>query len=99
MTFMEEIKPTTKIERRTGVNRPASSEKTTKKSSTPPGKEDRVTLSKVSKAPASRSGEIRRDLVAKFKTVLQDGGYRIKADEIAEKMVQKIRDNKNPEFY
>ncbi|MFQ5481680.1 MAG: flagellar biosynthesis anti-sigma factor FlgM [Nitrospinaceae bacterium] len=96
---MEEIKPPSKTTRRTAINRPVASGKKIKNSPTPPGKEDRVTLSKVSKVPTSRSGEIRRDLVTKFKAVLQDGGYRIKADEIAEKMVQKIKDNKDPSFY
>jgi len=33
--------------------------------------------------------------VNKFRNVLRDGTYSIKADEIADKIVQKIRDNKN----
>jgi len=38
--------------------------------------------------------EIRRELVKKFKSSLQKGNYKVKAPEIAEKIVQKIRENK-----
>lgn len=63
---------------------------------------DRVTLSETSKNQASSkepknvvTSEIRHDLVNKFRNVLRDGTYSVKADEIADKIVQKIRDNKN----
>ena len=62
---------------------------------------DRVSLSKnikqqsPSKASKNGNGEIRHDLVNKFRNVLRDGTYSIKADEIADKLVQNIRDNKN----
>lgn len=62
---------------------------------------DRVTLSETSrnqapsKTPKSVAGEIRHDLVNKFREILREGTYSIKADEIADKIVQKIRDNKN----
>ena len=63
---------------------------------------DRVSLSQNIKPQQSPSktlkngtGEIRHDLVNKFRSVLQDGTYSIKADEIADKLVQNIRDNKN----
>ncbi len=62
---------------------------------------DRVSLSKnikekdASKESKNGNGEIRHDLVNKFRSVLQDGTYSIKADEIADKLVQNIRDNKN----
>jgi flagellar biosynthesis anti-sigma factor FlgM len=62
---------------------------------------DRVTLSEVSKkqdtskVSKGTTSEIRHDLVNKFRNILQDGTYSIKADEIADKIVQKIRDNKN----
>ncbi len=39
--------------------------------------------------------EIRLELVEKFKSSLQQGNYKIKSPEIAEKMVQKIRENKH----
>jgi len=38
--------------------------------------------------------EIRFELVKKFKGFLQKGSYRVKAPEIAEKIVQKISENK-----
>ncbi|MEE3253191.1 MAG: flagellar biosynthesis anti-sigma factor FlgM [Nitrospinota bacterium] len=62
---------------------------------------DRVSLSHNSKSPSQSkelkngNGEIRHDLVKKFRSVLQEGTYSIKADEIADKLVQNIRDNKN----
>ena len=62
---------------------------------------DRVSLSKnikekdVFKESKNGNGEIRHDLVNKFRNVLRDGTYSIKADEIADKLVKNIRDNKN----
>ena len=38
--------------------------------------------------------ETRSELVEKFKGFLQKGSYRVKAPEIAEKIVQKISENK-----
>ena len=40
------------------------------------------------------SPEIRQDLVTKYKVSLADGTYEVKAQELAEKMIQKIRENK-----
>lgn len=40
------------------------------------------------------STKIRQDLVKKYKSTLADGTYEVKARELAEKMVQKIRENK-----
>ena len=62
---------------------------------------DRVSLSQnikpqsPSKELKNGTGEIRQELVNKFRSVLQEGTYSIKADEIADKLVQNIRDNKN----
>ena len=62
---------------------------------------DRVSLSQnierqsSSKESKNGTGEIRHHLVNKFKNVLKDGTYSIKADEIADKLVQNIRDNNN----
>ena len=62
---------------------------------------DRVSLSQnikekdTTKESKNGNGEIRHDLVNKFRSVLQDGTYSKKADEIADKLVQNIRDNKN----
>ena len=43
---------------------------------------------------AAGSPEIRQDLVTKYKVSLADGTYEVKAQELAEKMIQKIRENK-----
>jgi len=62
---------------------------------------DRVSLSQNLKSKSSPkevkngTGEIRHNLVNKFKNILNEGNYSIKADEIADKLVQNIRDNKN----
>lgn len=62
---------------------------------------DRVTLSQTSKVQASQkpklahTSEVRKELVSKFRDFLEKGSYQVKADEIADKMVQKIRENKN----
>jgi anti-sigma28 factor (negative regulator of flagellin synthesis) len=95
---MNKLEPTLKLVRGNAVK---SDLKGGRKSG-PSGKSlDRVTLSEVSKnqVPSKGSkdnaGEIRHDLVNKFRNVLRDGTYSIKSDEIADKIVQKIRDNKN----
>ncbi len=99
---MNKLEPNIKIVRRNpvndsikGVNKPVVGKQTTPKNI------DRVTLSESSKTKASTSdaktvaSEIRQDLVNKFRDVLQKGSYEVKADEIADKIVQKIRENKN----
>ena len=43
---------------------------------------------------ATGSAEIRQDLVNKYKVSLADGTYEVKAQELAEKMIQKIRESK-----
>ncbi len=99
---MNDLNPTGKVSRQGAVNKPAKEIKrnvpTVSAVSTAV---DRVTLSETTKAqapatlPRTRSGEIRRDLVQKFRNILENGTYQIKADEIADKIVQKIRENKN----
>ncbi len=44
------------------------------------------------------SPEIRQDLVNKYKVSLANGTYEVKAQELAEKMIQKIRENKTREI-
>ena len=44
------------------------------------------------------SPEIREDLVNKYKVSLANGTYEVKAQELAEKMIQKIRENKTREI-
>lgn len=50
-------------------------------------------LAEAVKAP-EKSSEIRRELVEEYKSALANGSYEVKAGELAEKMVQKIRENK-----
>jgi flagellar biosynthesis anti-sigma factor FlgM len=99
---MNELEITTKIGRRNTINESAKGKNTpvtgNKHSS---GHLDKVTLSEPSKAQASASkskattSEIRHKLVNKYRDVLQNGSYEVKANEIAEKIVQNIQDNKN----
>ena len=43
-----------------------------------------------------RGSEVRFELVHQFRDGIADGSYQVRAKEIAEKMVQKIRDGRNP---
>ena len=58
-------------------------------------------VSQKSAAPTSgsdktkKSIEIRRDLVDKYRLDLKNGAYNVRATEIADKIVQKIRDDKS----
>ena len=63
-------------------------------------KPDRISLSKSYKGKSSRNKEsivsdVRYDLVKKYREVLADGSYQIKSDELADKIVQKVKENKN----
>jgi anti-sigma28 factor (negative regulator of flagellin synthesis) len=99
---MNELKPTLKLVNRNTVKSDPKVARSSAMNSGFSGKPlDRVTLSEVSKnqntskVSNGKKSEIRHDLVNKFRNILQDGTYSIKADEIADKIVQKIRDNKN----
>ena len=99
---MNKLEPTIKLGRGNAVKGESGGVKSPVKGPKYSGSAaDRVTLSETSKSQASTketknvTGEIRHDLVNKFRNVLRDGNYSIKADEIADKIVQKIRDNKN----
>ena len=64
-------------------------------------KNDQVSLSKTSKIKASVHGsnkivsDVRFELINKYRDILSNGSYVVKADELADKIVQKIRENKN----
>jgi flagellar biosynthesis anti-sigma factor FlgM len=98
---MTELDPTQKISR----TRPARNSSprlipTQQESTQGPETIDRVTLSHKPEAPpvaskAKTGGEIRDKLVSKFRDILENGTYQVKADEIADKMVQKIKEQKN----
>ena len=97
---MNELHPTTKVARRQAVSKISISVPKATSSVQGEPSTDKVSLSATSKAQASKKPaltgtDIRRDLVNKFKSVLESGDYEVKADEIADKMVQKIREQKN----
>lgn len=99
---MNELEPTIKIGRRNNVNGAIKgSSKSVTRSKASSETVDRVTLSEPSKAQASSTtkksiaSEIRHELVNKFRDILKSGSYEVKANEIADKIVQKIRENKN----
>jgi len=63
-------------------------------------KSDRISLSKSYKGKASIKKEgivsdVRYDLVKKYREILADGSYKIKSDELADKIVQKVKETKN----
>ena len=99
---MNKLDPTIKLVNGNAVKRKSKGFKSSNNNSNLLEKPlDRITLSETSKKKdvsiksKKVTSEIRHDLVNKFRNVLRDGNYSIKADEIADKIVQKIRDNKN----
>ena len=62
---------------------------------------DKVSLSSNSKTDNSNKiktkivTDVRYELIKKYRTILSDGTYKIKSDELADKMIQKIKENKN----
>jgi anti-sigma28 factor (negative regulator of flagellin synthesis) len=62
---------------------------------------DKVSISKdvktdnIAKVKTVIASDVRYDLIKKYKTVLSNGTYKIKSDELADKMIQKIKENKN----
>ena len=99
---MNELEPIIKTDRRNTTkdsskldSKPVNGRKTVS------GNVDKVSLSNSSTAKVSvgrsksNTGEIRYELVNKFRDILQNESYEVKAHEIADKIVQKIRENKN----
>ena len=63
-------------------------------------KPDRISLSESYKGKSSINkkgivSDVRYDLVKKYREILADGSYQIKSDELADKIVQKVKENKN----
>ena len=62
---------------------------------------DKVSLSNSAKTDNSTqprnkiASDVRYNLIKKYKAVLAEGTYKIKSDELADKMIQKIKENKN----
>jgi len=99
---MKKLEPTLKLVIRNAAKSNSKGVKTSTKGFGPSEESlYSVTVSEVSKnqdtskLSKGTTSEIRHDLVNKFRNVLRDGTYSIKADEIADKIVQNIRDNKN----
>jgi flagellar biosynthesis anti-sigma factor FlgM len=99
---MNELEITTKIGRRNPINGSAKGKnKLVTGNKISSGHVDKVTLSDPYKGQASANkskattSEIRHELVNKYRNVLQNGTYEVKANEIAEKIVQNIKENKN----
>ena len=102
---MTKLNPTLKVNQRDSVRQEISikSVKTDNSSIGKESKSDRVSLSESYKAEplVDRKGiasDIRFDLVKKYREVLADGSYQVKSDELADKIVQKVKENKNTIF-
>ena len=64
---------------------------------------DKIFLSKKSEAKSSINrnnivSDVRYNLVKKFREVIADGSYQIKSEELADKIVQKVKENKHKTF-
>ena len=100
---MNKLNPTIKINRRNAVGQKLTNnpKKLDNKKIDGVAKNDQVSLSQTSKIKASIKGrndiasDVRYDLINKYREILGSGTYVVKAEELAEKIVQKIRENKN----
>ena len=98
---MTKLNSSLKIDQNKSINKEFAIKQSTNSSIS--GKEnrsDRVSLSKTYKGNSSTNGreiasDIRYDLVKKYREVLADGTYKVKSTELADKMVQKVKENKN----
>ena len=62
-------------------------------------KPDRISLSESYKGKSSINkkgivSDVRYDLVKKYREILADGSYQIKSNELADKIVQKVKEGK-----
>ena len=100
---MNKLNPTIKINRRNAVvQKPIkSSDKIENKKINGENKIDQISLSQTAKIKASSqrqtniASDLRYDLINKYREILDSGTYVVKAEELADKIVQKIRENKN----
>jgi len=63
-------------------------------------KPDRISLSETYKENSSINkkgivSDVRYDLVKKYREILAEGSYQVKSEELADKIVQKVKENKN----
>ena len=78
----------------------SKSVKSTDSSSRNETKADRISLSETYKGKSSKNkkgivSDVRYDLVKKYREILADGSYQIKSNELADKIVQKVKESKN----
>ena len=98
---MTKLNSSLKIDQNKSINKEFTIKQS--KNNSVSGKEnrsDRVSISKIYKGNSSTNGreiasDIRYDLVKKYREVLADGSYKVKSTELADKMVQKVKENKN----
>ena len=102
---MTKLNPALKINQRDSVRQEITikSVKTDNGSVGKESKSEWVSLSESSKTEPlmDRQGiasDIRFDLVKKYREILADGSYQVKSDELADKIVQKVKENKNTIF-
>ena len=102
---MTKLNPALKINQRDSVRQELTIKpvKTNNSSIGKESKSDRVSLSESYKTEPLRdrqgiASDIRFDLVKKYREVLADGSYQVKSDELADKIVQKVKENKNTIF-
>ena len=63
-------------------------------------KPDRISLSESYKGKSSINkkgivSDVRYDLVKKYREILADGSYQVKSNELADKIVQKVKEGKS----
>ena len=100
---MNKLNPTIKLNRRNAVAQKIPNKLGSLDNKTVDGesKNDQVSLSQTSKIKASIQGkgniasDVRYELIKKYREILDSGNYVVKAEELADKIVQKIRENKN----
>ena len=98
---MTKLNSSLKIDQNNSINKEFTIKQS--KNNSVSGKEnrsDRVSISKIYKGNSSTNGreiasDIRYDLVKKYREVLADGSYKVKSTELADKMVQKVKENKS----
>ena len=84
----------------TGQEFTSKSAKNANSSSREETKPDRISLSESYKGKSSKNkkgivSDVRYDLVKKYREILADGSYQIKSNELADKIVQKVKEGKN----
>ena len=78
------------------TSKPAKKSNSSSREETKP---DRISLSESYKGKSSINkkgivSDVRYDLVKKYREILADGSYQIKSNELADKIVQKVKEGK-----